>query len=310
MRRLAIAVVLALTASAAAGPTGATGPGDPGATPGDPGEAGALFVRGRELKSAGRLAEACELFDRSYQLDPAPGTGLNLADCFEQRGQLRRAWELFERLARDPAGGASRVQLARKRADALIAKLATVIVTLRDPIAVGLSIQLGDQALAPAPEIRAVIAPGDVELVATVPGQPAFTAALHAGAGETVSVEVPALGAGRRRLGYLTGGLATAGAIGLGISLGFAIAAVRANDDAFGRGCAHTPAGVVCTGAEGPRRIHLAGTRADLATGFAIGGAVLVGAAAAVFLTAPRETVRVAPISGDGALGLGMVGRF
>jgi len=307
MRGCAIAVVLALTASAAAEPA-------PGDRLDGTGDAGALFVRGRELKTAGRLAEACELFDRSYQLDPAPGTGLNLADCFELRGQLRRAWELFDRVARDPANGASRVQLARKRAEALTAKLATVIVTLHDPRAAGLTIQLGDRALVPAPEIRVVVEPGDVELVATRPGQPAFTAALRAVAGATVAVDVPALRApapgGRRRLGYLTGGLAAAGTIGLGVSLGFALAAVSANHDAFRHGCAQAPAGVVCTGADGPRLIHLAGTRADLATGFAIGGAALVGAAAVVLVTAPRDTVRVAPITGDGALGLGMVGRF
>jgi hypothetical protein len=66
----------------------------------------------------------------------------------------------------------------------------------------------------------------------------------------------------------------------------------------------------MCTGVDGPRLIHLAGARADLATGFAIGGAVLVGAAAAVFFTAPRESVRVAPIAGGGALGLGLACQF
>jgi hypothetical protein len=54
--------------------------------------------------------------------------------------------------------------------------------------------------------------------------------------------------------------------------------------------------------------IDRAGRRADLATGFAVGGALLAGAAAAVFLTAPRETI-VAPIAA-GAVGIGVVGRF
>jgi hypothetical protein len=241
MRWLALALVLAGAASASA-------------QPGDASEAARLFLRGRELKTAGQVAEACALFEHSYRLDPATGTALNLADCLEERGELRRAWELFDRVAQDPQNGASRIELARRRADALRARLATVTATGPAPI---------------APEIR-----------------------------------------GPRRFRLLAGGLGAAGVVGLGASLGFGIAARRANNDAFGRGCAHTPRGVVCTGVDGPRLIHLAGARADLATGFAIGGAVLVGAAAAVFFAAPRESVRVAPIAGGGALGLGLACQF
>lgn len=301
MRRLAIALVLAGAASASA-------------QPGDASEAARLFLRGRELKTAGQTAEACELFDHSYRLDPATGTALNLADCLEERGELRRAWELFDRVAQDPQNGASRAQLARRRADALLARLATVVVAIADPTAAGLAIRLADQPVIPAPEIRVLVEPGDVVVTASVPGQPGFSATLHAAAGETVTVAVPALVApevrGPRRFRLVAGGLAAAGVVGLGASLGFGIAARGANTDAFSRGCAHTPGGVVCTGMDGPRLIHLAGARADLATGFAIGGAVLVGAAAAVFFTAPRESVRVAPIAGGGALGVGLACQF
>jgi phosphotransferase system glucose/maltose/N-acetylglucosamine-specific IIC component len=58
------------------------------------------------------------------------------------------------------------------------------------------------------------------------------------------------------------------------------------------------------------QEVEQAGHRADIATGFAIGGAALVAAAAAVYFTAPRETVQVAPIATGRALGLGVVGRF
>jgi hypothetical protein len=63
----------------------------------------------------------------------------------------------------------------------------------------------------------------------------------------------------------------------------------------------------VCTPA-GDAAIDRAGRRADLATGFAVAGALLAGAAAAVFFTAPSETV-VAPLAA-GPLGIGVVGRF
>jgi hypothetical protein len=310
MRGLAIAMVLVLTGTAGAQPVSSgDGMGD---------QAAVLFVRGRELKQAGRISEACELFDRSYRIDPAPGTALNLADCLELQGEVRRAWELFDHVARNPQNGPARVQLGRQRADALMIKLATVIVALGDPRAVGLVVRLGDRELSPAPSIRVITEPGELALVATVPGQPAFTAAVHAVAGAAVSVDVPALHDAatlrRRRLRYFAGGIGAVGLASLGVSLGFAIAARRANDDAFDHGCAHTPGGVVCTAGgdgvnDGKRLLHLAGARADLATGFAIGGAALVGAATTVFLSA-RETAAVAPIAGAHALGLGIVGRF
>jgi len=297
MRGIAIAVVAVVAGSAAAEPR-------------DPSAAGALFERARERKRLGRQAEACRLFGQSYQLDPAPGTALNVADCFEQQGELRRAWALFDQVARDPHGGAARSELARKRADALAGRLATVVIALPDPVPPGLVVQLGGDVLPAARELRALVDPGDVAVVATVPGYPAFTATLHAAAGATASLTVPeferARGRGAR---LLTGGLGAAAAVGLGVSLGFAIAARRANQEALGLGCAHRPAGLVCTAGDGRRLVHLAGARADLATGFAIGGAVLAGAAATVFWLS-RETVRVSPIASRDALGVTVAGRF
>mgnify|MGYP003472843946 CR=1 FL=1 len=64
----------------------------------------------------------------------------------------------------------------------------------------------------------------------------------------------------------------------------------------FDAGCRHMPGGVACT-ADGAAVIDRAGKRADLATGFAIGGALLAGASPAVFFTAPAEAVQVTPIA-------------
>src|SRR5215470_15732695 len=211
MRILAIATVLAVTRVAAAGPSDADG-----AT-----EASAAFQRGRELAKLGRYTEACVEFGKSYELDPALGTAVNLADCLERQGQLYRAWELFDLVARSSPSVQSRARLARARADALAARLATVIVTLRDPTARGLAVRIGEHAVTPAPEIRDLVEPRDIEVVVTVPGRRAFRAALHPVAGATVTVDVPALSAlsalsardkpgeprRRRSFVYLAGGL-------------------------------------------------------------------------------------------------------
>ena len=185
MRILVIATVLAAARIAAAGP------GDPG----DATEASAAFQRGRDLAKLGRYTEACVEFGKSYELDPALGTAVNLADCLERQGQLYRAWELFDLVARSSPNVQSRARLARARADALAARLATVIVTLRDPTARGLAVRIGEHTVTPAREIRDLVEPRDIEVVATVPGRPAFRTTRHAAAGATVTVDVPALSA-------------------------------------------------------------------------------------------------------------------
>jgi tetratricopeptide (TPR) repeat protein len=306
MRGIAIAIVMAVTGTAIANPVDTT-------------EAGQIFQQARDLVRLGRLNEACALFGKSYELDPALGTAVNLADCLERQGQLRHAWALFDVVARNSQNVQSRARLARQRADALLAKLATVIVKLRDPSTPGLSIRIGDREVAPAAEIRDLTEPGDVALVATAPGRPAFKTTVHAVAGATVTAELPALAAlpenpeattqRRRSRVYLAGGLGVAGALGLGASLGFAISARRTYDGAFDRDCAHTPGGVVCT-INGAATIDRAGQRADIATGLAIAGALLAGAAAVVYFTAPAEAVRLAPIATGHELGLGIAGRF
>ncbi len=70
-----------------------------------------------------------------------------------------------------------------------------------------------------------------------------------------------------------------------------------------------TAGGVLCND-RGRAATDRAGRRADIATALSIGGAALAAVGVAVFLTAPSETVRIAPIAGARELGLGVVGRF
>lgn len=302
MRGLVIATVLAVARVALADPVDTT-------------EAGATFQRGRELAKSGRFDEACVAFAKSYELDPALGTAVNLADCLERQGKLYRAWELFDLVARNSQSVQSRARLARQRADALEAKFARVTVTVRDPSAPGLALRIGDRQVAPAAEIHELIEPRDVELVATVPGRPAFRTTLHAVAGATAEVLVPAFpalpdpaaAATRRRRSrvYLAGGIAAAGVAGMGVSLGFAISAKRQYSAALDGDCKQLELAASCR-----HKVDSAAHRADIATGFVVGGAVLLGAAAAVYVMAPRETVQVAPIATGRELGLGVAGRF
>src|SRR4051794_10088 len=58
-------------------------------------EAEALFVEAKALLQAGEIARACAKLAESERLDPAAGTLLNLADCYEKNGQLASAWVTF-----------------------------------------------------------------------------------------------------------------------------------------------------------------------------------------------------------------------
>ena len=51
-----------------------------------------LFEQARALFDKGNFADACPRFGASYKLDPALGTLLNMATCYEMLGHIASAW--------------------------------------------------------------------------------------------------------------------------------------------------------------------------------------------------------------------------
>jgi hypothetical protein len=86
-----------------------------------------MFERGRvDVVQRDDYATACELFVHSYELDPAPGTALNLGDCNEHLGHLTHAMKWFQRAEQTFAAAhdSEREAFAHARAEAVRARIA------------------------------------------------------------------------------------------------------------------------------------------------------------------------------------------
>ena len=294
-------------------------------------EGARLFEEGRALVKEGRYAEACDRFAQSYQLDRAAGTQLNLGDCAEREGKLRKAWLLFDDAARhyQKSGREAAAKHARSLAVALEPRLATVIVKLAEPQLVGLALRIGDHAAAPAAQIVEHLEAGDVAISATAPGREPFTTTATGEIGKQIVVEIPVLrpqrsglplvvpvagpapssdgprDAGRVKLAV---GFGIAGVVGVAASAALGLSARSTYRTAERDHCVRLGGELACT-AQGLTEIDRATSRANLATAIAIGGGALVAGGAILYLTAPRERL-IAPIATSNMVGLTMFSRF
>ena len=91
----------------------------------------ALFQEGSDLFTQGEIAQACERFGASQDLDPGLGTMLRLADCLDRLGKTASAWALFREAASiaGKRGDAEREAIGTQRADDLEARLSRLSLT-------------------------------------------------------------------------------------------------------------------------------------------------------------------------------------
>jgi hypothetical protein len=101
----------------------------------------ALFTAGKKLMTEGKVSEACPKFLASYNLDHRLGTLLNLADCYEQNGQLASGWARFVEASTlaQRANQPDRATFASDHAKELEARLSTLVIAVPAP-APGLTI--------------------------------------------------------------------------------------------------------------------------------------------------------------------------
>jgi hypothetical protein len=98
-------------------------------------QAEALFRQGRDLMTAGKVAEACSAFQESQKLEPAVSTLINLAACREKLGQLATAWGMMLDAVRQTrsstdATGQRLHQIARDRAQRLEPRISKLTISV------------------------------------------------------------------------------------------------------------------------------------------------------------------------------------
>jgi len=137
--------------------------------------ADALFREGRTLVKQGQFAAGCAKLEASQKLDPAPGTLLALADCFEKDGRLASAWSTWNDAAAlsRQRNDKRRIETAEKRARELEPKLPKLEIDVPPESAVeGLAVKRNDTPVDAAIFGSTVpVDPGEHAISATAPGR-------------------------------------------------------------------------------------------------------------------------------------------
>jgi hypothetical protein len=320
MRRAAWVLPFAVLASVA--------PAVAAPTPEEVAAAEQLFGSGLKLMEDGRFSEACPKLEKSQKLDPGTGTLLNLALCNEAIGKTASAWSQFRLVVGEARekGRLDRMKTAQEHADALAPKLSYLTVELSPGARVnGLEVLVdGAPRAADLLGIPLPSDPGTRRVEARAPGKRAWSGDVDVGPdSDRKAIVIPALedapaapvtapppadraapaaeGGGSRTAGWIIGGAGLATLLAGGV---FGLLAIARNDDSIA--CGAQP---VCND-----------TSYSTARGYAWAaniavplGAIGVGVGAYLLLApapAPTRSVRLAPLGGARALGLGLEGRF
>ena len=288
-------------------------------------ESARLFEEGRALAKDSKWDEACAKFAKSLELDRAPGTLLNYADCHEHLGHLAQAWRLYDEAAQasEKEGNADRAKFARERAQALVPKTSTIVVKLATPDEPGITVNVAGRKATLGGEIREIVDPGEVTIEVSAPNKQSFTKTERAEAGLRIVVDVPKLADGphedlgvrgerRKSRVYVAYTMAGGGVAALVAGVLVGINAKNKYNGQFETmppNCTKVPGDSPMCNPEGYTVQSNAITQANIGTVLGVAGVLLIGGGAVVYLTAPRDTV-VIPTATASSAGLAVVGRF
>jgi tetratricopeptide (TPR) repeat protein len=265
----------------------------------------ALFQQATALLEQKRFAEACEKLSSSHDLDPALGTMLYLADCYEQSGKTASAWALFREAAEKSklAGQGEREQIASERAASLEKRLSQLTIVVPPAVRVpGLELTVNG---APVPSASwngpLPLDPGGTRVEARAPGKKPWSTRLTVSTGPVMqTLQVPRLadaprvaplvepssaarGSSQRTIGYVLG---AAGVVALAVGGVLGYRAYRLDKDSRGDCRADEPNACTPKGVEQREDAKAAAALSTIAT---LGGAGLTVTGLALVVTAPSQ---------------------
>ena len=294
------------------------------ADPADKARADKLFDDGRKYLTNKEYQLACTAFEESQQADPAIGTALNIALCYEQWGHIAAAYKAFvdaERLA--IAKRDDRAKGARKKIDELAPKVPHLAVDIpadADPSAVFLFD--GKEIERNTLRDGMVVEVGHHDLEVRVSGQPPVTKGIDIIVGDfkritlavpkpTPAVKQVVVETGPRNTTRLYGGLAVGGAGVVAMTVA-GLVALEARDD-YDAAIVHCSDSNVCTTKADFDATRDARSRANLMSVVAGGGVVLVGVGVYLVLTSGGKKIEkqaIAPMVGPHVAGVAIGGGF
>ena len=299
-----------------------------------------LFNEGRDLAAQGKWPEACPKFEASMQRDPALGTRLNLATCYQHVNKLASAWGLFRDSAdiAKKANDTKRFDYAMQQAAALEPRLPKLVITAPPKAPVGLVVQRdGTPVSAAELGVALYVDAGVHEVTASAPGFEPVSNKITTEEGKIETLALPELKAKPEAKPtspaettssldvstepisptrkYIALGVGGGGIVIAGVGLVFGVQAISKNNKAK-QLCGDE---LTCSGsnlAEGQQLINDGRSRGTLSTVFVATGVAAIGAGVVLYLTAPRATeqprasAQIVPILDRDGAGVGVAGRF
>ena len=286
----------------------------PSAAFADKARADKLFEEGRGYLQRKEYQLACTAFEQSQQADPAIGTQLNIALCYEQWGKLASAYKAYvatENVAKEKKD--KRSKQARKKIDELEPKLGRLRVSIpasADPYSIYLfdGKETEREALVEEQLLDAGTHTIEVRVAGAAPKQ--TTIELKGGDSKTIEVELPIIKAtpvkepavtkttmvvaGPRKKGKLYGGLALTGAGLVTFSIASYVALVARSD--YNNAISMCP-GNVCIQRGPYDSTQDARSRANTMTFVAAGGVALVGVGVYLLLSSKGDPITVEKVS-------------
>ena len=175
-----------------------------------------LFDDGLKAMKSGHFGEACPKLEESERIDPAIGTLLYLAECYEKSGRTASAWATFREAASaaQAQGETERTRVAAARADRLQPSLSKLTLKVVAETAQLPTLRVTRDGVPLAKALFGVaipVDPGKYHIVASADGYQSHEADVEVSAnGDSKSLEIPALAVSTTPTVAPTGALAAA----------------------------------------------------------------------------------------------------